>query len=646
MQSTTTSRIGSVPTFFLKLVDALAGMSSQHTYTRTILRSRALVLWALVIGPIAFLMAALSHMTGEPQINTLALIAGGIGIVGSIAVLRYMRRPTLAGRVFGGSVLLGLAVSPLLSADMMSANNVLLITTPVIFAFMVDSKTSLRATFALLIYFTSILALSGFSGHILTNGSLFMWFACFFGALGTGLATIAFAQNQRKLAHKLRLLSGNNFRMAQRDELTNCHNRRAFNSQVSLLSHKDSDLSGLLLLIDLDDFKAINDTYGHDVGDQLLKIAADRIGTKIRSDASLYRMGGDEFAVLDVDVEDQETARLLCERIISIFDRPIRINGHSISSGLSVGVAQWSGRNLDAQKLYKDADIALYRAKSMKGSSYSLYDKQVGAHVERNRTLEQLLRDAVKNEDIEVWFQPQYDLRTGKTCAIEALARWRTEDFGWVSPAEFVELAERSHLISAMDELIFNKALIAAKRIMQRDPSVERMGMNVSAASITDRKFASGVKKILAAVDFKPHMLELEIAENALVENWDGAKENLLALSKLGVSIAIDDFGTGYSALKFLSELPVQRLKIDSSFIKECGPGRNLKVLTAIFQMARAMDIEIVAEGVETNVQEAMLKSLHCRFAQGYNYARPMSAKRLTAFLSQEDSASKFRIAG
>ena len=407
-------------------------------------------------------------------------------------------------------------------------------------------------------------------------------------------------------------------RLAYRDTLTGLPNRLAFNGALEEACTKSSTA---VLLADVDHFKDINDSFGHDVGDALLRQMASRLAEAVPEGTLIARLGGDEFAmVLDVGTAAPQ-ATAVAERICAAAADPFRIGDLLLRSGLSVGTVVDVERTREPVALLKRADLALYTAKAAGRGRQFLFDPVLERGYTARRDMEEDLRADVANDAISVHFQPLVEIGTGRPLGCEALARWEHPRHGRVAPSEFIPLAERSALIVALGHRVLARACAEATTW----PGDMRVAVNVSAQQLLETDFADRVSAVLAETGLAPARLELEITESVLLRIHDDVLERIQALRRLGVTFALDDFGTGYSSLSRLHHLPLDKLKIDQSFTRAMETsGEALGVVETIIDLARKLGMTTTAEGVETPSQNAMLMRAGCDQGQGYLYARPM----------------------
>ncbi|MBV1790291.1 EAL domain-containing protein [Marinobacterium sp. D7] len=420
--------------------------------------------------------------------------------------------------------------------------------------------------------------------------------------------------------------------LAYHDTLTGLPNRRLFRDTFGkLLGDPEQKREVALLFMDLDLFKTVNDTLGHPLGDQLLVAVAERLQACLRDTDRVARVGGDEFAVLLTDDSSTEEAIRISRRIIDKIGRPYNIEGHVIVVGISIGIAISPRDGHDPDRLMKCADLALYRAKDEGRNRYSFFEQEMGARLQARRTLEMELRQAVDAEALDLAFQPQVDIATGKIQGFEALLRWHHQERGYISPEEFIPIAEETGLITTIGRWVLMRACHEA-----RDwPLPLQIGVNISPIQFRAKTLAADVKAALSASGLAPHRLELEITEGILMQDTLTNLELLEELRRMGVHIAMDDFGTGYSSLGYIRKFHFDRIKIDKSFVHDVlSSSDSQAVVQAVCGLCATLGIQSVAEGVEDAQQLAFLRREGCSQAQGYYIAKPMTAAQAREMLT------------
>jgi len=411
---------------------------------------------------------------------------------------------------------------------------------------------------------------------------------------------------------------------ARHDELTGLPNR------VQLMERIDDALTRLkqrgeqftVMLLDLDRFKSVNDSLGHPIGDGLLKAVAQRLKASLCETDFIARLGGDEFAILQsFDGDRREAAIALSNRILDVFTGTYEIDGHQVVTGTSIGIAFAPEHGTEVDQLMKGADLALYRAKSQGRNQFCIFEQDMETEAHSRHALEIDLRNALKNAEFELHYQPVFDTVTETPCGAEALVRWRHPQKGLVSPAEFIPLAEETGLIVPLGEWVLRTACNEATSW----PAHMKVAVNVSPVQFRKGDLVDTVAQALVDSNLPPERLELEITESVLLHNNEANLAILSALKSLGVSIVLDDFGTGYSSLSYLKMFPFDKIKIDRSFVTELSNRPDCAaIVCAIVNLARILNMMTTAEGIETREQLLLLRAAGCSFAQGYLLGRPV----------------------
>ncbi|MDH3662520.1 MAG: EAL domain-containing protein, partial [Alphaproteobacteria bacterium] len=422
--------------------------------------------------------------------------------------------------------------------------------------------------------------------------------------------------------------------LAQHDSLTGLPNRMLFHDRLDqalrLARRKGSRLA--LLLLDLDRFKTINDTLGHDAGDQLLRQAAARLQNCIRGSDTLARLGGDEFVIIQIELGEKDDAAVLAERIGEAFRETFDLSGQNVHVGTSIGIAVAApGRQEpdSAGELLRHADLALYQAKIDMRGGHCFFEEGMNVRIQRRKSLEHDLRVALAERQLELRYQPQLDLRTGKMTGVEALLRWRHPERGWIPPADFIPLAEESDLIIAIGEWVLGEACAQAAAW----PSLN-MAVNLSPIQFMRSNLVKTVETVLAVTGLPAERLELEITESVWLADCENAMVTLNRLRALGVRVALDDFGTGYASISYLLRFPFDKIKIDRSFIQ--GLDRMTQanaVVHALIGLGRSIGMRASAEGVETSAQIEHLRKEGCEEVQGFYYGEPVLASKIGEIL-------------
>ncbi|MDX2103875.1 MAG: EAL domain-containing protein [Alphaproteobacteria bacterium] len=424
--------------------------------------------------------------------------------------------------------------------------------------------------------------------------------------------------------------------MATHDALTELPNRRQLSDRLQHLLDTPAKDQAALMFLDLDHFKAVNDLNGHAIGDQLLQAASRRLRAQVRSEDMVARLGGDEFAVLMFDALEDGMVQRQAERIIDTLSRPFRIGELRLKVGCSIGVTMLGGDGTEpgpsgVEAALKQADLAMYRSKAAGRNTYRFYQADFDRELRERHDLEADLTTALNHGQIEVFFQPKIALRNGVITGAEALVRWRHPVRGMISPEQFIPIAEQSGLVLPLGEEVLRQA---CRRACEWPNLHLHVAVNLSAVQLMQPDVAQRVMRVLEDTGLPPNRLELEITESMLMENVDQALPRLFQLQELGVRITLDDFGTGYSSLSYLRRFRLDKLKIDRSFIQDMHRDQEAAEITrTIVGLGTVLNLEIVAEGVETEEQARHLNELGCHEGQGYFFSRPLAAPDFTKFL-------------
>lgn len=436
-------------------------------------------------------------------------------------------------------------------------------------------------------------------------------------------------------------------RMAYFDTLTELPNRQFFHEylqqMIALAKRQDQKLG--VIFLDLDDFKRINDSLGHHIGDLVLQETGERLRNCIRASdilsrkgitqdgSSLARLGGDEFTVLLSLIEQGDDVTTVAERIRTQLSQAIKYENHDLITTASIGIAIYPEDGANAEELIKNADIAMYYAKRDGGDRYRYFSARMMEIAMRRLAVENHMRKAIERGELELHYQPQLEIQTGRFLGLEALLRWHAPELGIISPAEFIPLAEHTGLIISIGEWVLRKACAQAKTWLGQGLPVTKIAVNVSVAQFLHYGFPAMVESILAETGLAPQFLELELTESALVKDHAGILAVLNSIKNIGVALAIDDFGTGYSSLSRLKDFPIDRLKIDQMFVRNLeGNPKNQAITSAVIALSEQMGMKVTAEGVETATQLNFLNERHCTEAQGMFLCKPIPADQVWAF--------------
>lgn len=420
--------------------------------------------------------------------------------------------------------------------------------------------------------------------------------------------------------------------LAHHDPLTDLPNRLLFTDRAgqAVASAQAHKRGCALLMIDLDHFKLINDSLGHSVGDQLLKGVAERLNTLFGPGITLARLSGDEFAVLAENCPQPGHAAALAQQVVDGLKEPFQIDGHSLFINASVGISLFPSDALSAEQLLRNADSALFKAKSAGRDGYALYTEELTAHAQQRVEIAFELRRALEQQELRVYYQPVHDLKTSRLIGVEALVRWEHPQRGLVSPAEFIPIAERTGLIAEIDAWVMRQACQQMCQWQAAGVVLSFVAVNVSSRLFARRELYQQVAQVLHDTGLDPAYLELEVTESAVMEDPEVALEQMHRLRELGVRLAIDDFGTGYSSLLRLKRLPVQKLKIDQGFVAGLpGDEDDAAIARVIVALAQSMGMQVHAEGIEQVEQAAFLLEHDCDLGQGYWFGRPVPTASL-----------------
>ena len=420
--------------------------------------------------------------------------------------------------------------------------------------------------------------------------------------------------------------------LAHHDPLTGLPNRLLFSDRTeqAVASAQLHKRGCALLLLDLDHFKNINDSLGHSVGDELLKGVAKRFLDLFAPGITLARLGGDEFAVLVENCSQPGQAAALARRILDALKEPLQLGEQSLFVNASIGISLFPGDALSAGQLLRNADSALFKAKSSGRDGYALYTEELTAHAQQRVEVAFELRRALQQEELRVHYQPVHDLATSRLVGVEALVRWEHPTRGLVSPAEFIPIAERTGLIAQIDAWVMEQACRQMCQWQQAGVALSFVAVNVSSRLFARRELYEQVARVLHETGLDPAFLELEVTESAVMEDPEVALEQMHRLRELGVRLAIDDFGTGYSSLLRLKRLPVQKLKIDQGFVAGLPWDEDdVAIVRVIIALAHSMGMQVHAEGIEQREQAAFLLGQACELGQGYWFGRPVAAVQL-----------------
>ena len=429
--------------------------------------------------------------------------------------------------------------------------------------------------------------------------------------------------------------------LATHDALTNLPNRNLLNdrlAQAIAQAQRGRHVFGLLLL-DLDRFKLINDGYGHTFGDELLLALGSRLRSAVRDGDTVARLGGDEFVILLSPLDDPGQVIPTVRRLVDVFSLPFTVHGTDIYATTSIGVAVYPADGRDPENLLKNADAAMYRAKELGRNNFQFFAADMSARATERLELENALRRALQRDEFTVHYQQQMDMKTGKLISVEALVRWQHPTLGFLFPDQFIPVAEETNLIIPIGAWVLKTACAQNKAWQNAGLPRLRVGVNISAKQFWEGQILQTVKRVLQETGLSPGDLELEITETVFLRDINETIRTIHELRALGVAVSMDDFGTGYSSLNYLRRLPIEKLKIDGSFVRDLtGAPRSEVLLRQVIQLAHAMNLEVVAEGVESEKEYAFLVENECDVAQGYYLQKPLSAKEFGELLKGKQS--------
>ncbi|WP_010239401.1 EAL domain-containing protein [Clostridium arbusti] len=427
--------------------------------------------------------------------------------------------------------------------------------------------------------------------------------------------------------------------LAYFDTLTGLPNRDNFINQLDeeVKNYKKYDRTGAVLFLDLDDFKRVNDSLGHDEGDKLLRAIGAKFFDIINGKNTVCRFGGDEFLVLIRDISGKDEVIDLVNNLINIFNSGFELNNKQVFITCSIGICIFPRDGKDNNVILKNADTAMYKAKETGKNRYEFYDGEMSKGLDRYIQIEKALRNAVGNGELYLCYQPQVEISTGKIIGTEALIRMKNEELGSVSPGEFIPVAEKSGLIIPIGEWVMKTAFKQNMEWIKKGYGKKRISVNVSSVQIKQTNFLETVKRCIRDINIPPELVEIEITESVLMESLEENVDILRQLRSLGVRTSLDDFGTGYSSLNYLRMIPIDILKIDKSFIDDiCFNARQESIVDGIVNIAHNLGIEVVVEGVETIDQLHILYRKRCNIIQGYVFSKPMVAEEIDNIIKEK----------
>lgn len=441
------------------------------------------------------------------------------------------------------------------------------------------------------------------------------------------------------------------YRLAYYDPLTNLPNRTLLNLKLEneLKKAKSNNTQVGLLYMDLDNFKSINDTFGHSFGDKLLVEVAKSFQSFIDKNMTISRLGGDEFLIIIPNIKDINCVTNLANEVLKSLCKPFIVNGLSTFVTTSIGIVIFPIDGTDIQNLFKNADTTMYHAKSLGKNTYQLFSKEINDNLVKKMELEKILRFSLlncKESEFSVYYQPQIDVKTSELVGLEALVRWHHPKYGFISPNEFIPLAEERGLVNEIDEFVLNTTCNQLKEWQNKGYKLVPVSVNISANQFKQQNLFEKIQEILNKTKLSSRWLHIEITESATICDMNMAIKILNKFKAIGVKVLLDDFGTGYSSLNHLKYLPINTLKIDKSFVDQIAYCENEKAIAnTLIQLAHNLNMDVIAEGVETKEQLEVLKSQKCDTIQGYFFSKPLPSNKLESILKCSYSKnSKFKI--
>ena len=427
---------------------------------------------------------------------------------------------------------------------------------------------------------------------------------------------------------------------AYHDLLTRLPNRALFKDRLNMAVEqaKRNDTKLAIMFLDLDRFKLVNDSLGHSVGDRLLQAVSLRLTRCLRRGDTLSRFGGDEFTLLLPEVSGESAAEGIAKKITKALKLPFRLGEHEIYVGVSIGIVLYPGGGSDIDTLIQNADIAMYQVKDNGKDSYAFYHRDMNAATANHLHFERDIRKALENDEFRVHYQPQVDSRSGEIVGVEALIRWEHPTRGFIMPGEFIPIAEESRLIMEIDRWVLRNACCEVKQWYDAGLPNVKLAVNFSPSLVEQADFVEMFLQTLDEIDFPRDCFELEITENVILSDLENIIEKLIRLNEEGITIAIDDFGTGYSSLSYLQKFPIDTLKIDQAFVQKITSDFDEAcIVNAIVSMAHGLKLNIVAEGVETEIQRDYLRDLGCQHMQGYLFSKALPGSDLVSRIGSKN---------
>jgi diguanylate cyclase (GGDEF)-like protein/PAS domain S-box-containing protein len=432
--------------------------------------------------------------------------------------------------------------------------------------------------------------------------------------------------------------------LATHDNMTGLPNRAMFTEMLNnaIATARRYQRSFALLFLDLDRFKNINDTFGHEIGDLLLKEMAKRLADTLRDSDVVARLGGDEFVILLQETGDQQDVTMVARKLLAMLNKPVVLLSQECRITASIGISLYPNDAQDEQSLMKNADIAMYRAKEEGRSNFQFYSERINVHSLERLALETSLRSALERQELSLHYQAKLGLRNGVITGVEALLRWHHPELGMISPAQFIPLAEETGLIIPIGKWVLRTACEQNVVWQKQGLPPLCMAVNLSPRQFSDDDLLKDITETLQETGMQPELLELELTEGMVMQNPDRAVRILTEIKKAGIRLAIDDFGTGYSSLAQIKRFPIDTIKVDRSFIREIPhDGEDRAITEAIIAMGKTLSLTVVAEGVETEAQQRFLREHACDEMQGYYFNRPAEAEQFAEFVRRHISGGQ-----
>jgi len=458
--------------------------------------------------------------------------------------------------------------------------------------------------------------------------------------ISKNINTLATSLNNRE--HALKISQSKLEYLSSHDELTGLLNRRNFALKLEYAIQKANRYKTkvAVLFLDLDQFKQVNDTLGHTIGDNLLKTVANRLKLSLRDSDVLARVGGDEFNIFIDDFKSIVEVQSFAQKLIDDLEEPYIDEENEIISSVSIGISLFPEDGKDIETLIKNADLAMYKAKDAGRNDYSFYSSKFSESLQNRMNIMQCLKSAIKNKDeFLLYYQPKISIKTQKIVGVEALIRWNSPERGFVRPDEFIAIAEETHIIIEIGDWVLNRACKDFMALKNDGYDIRQVSVNVSGVQLQYSDMLQSVSNAITSTNIKAHELELEVTESYIATNEEEAIETLAKFRDMGIELAIDDFGTGYSSMSYLQKLPMSRLKIDKAFVDDLpNSAGSVAVVNAIIALAQAFDLKVTVEGVELKEQLDFFKDKYCDDIQGYYYSKPLSLVELKEFIKNRST--------